>query len=280
MVWTGVTEHWFETIGVSIRSGRTLTANEARDSLPVAVINQRMAQLLWPNDEAVGRRFRFASDSSGTWFTVVGVANDFLNEELDDSRRAEPSAYLGWKWLPARNVGLVVRVRGDPSAAVATVREAIRSSDPGLPVFNVASMDRVRSTSFWQYALFGSMFSTFGGIALFLAAIGIYGVMSFGVAQRTQEIGVRMAMGAQQRDVLRMIVGQGIRLAGIGVAVGLVGALGVTRVVGSLLVGVTATDPVSFIGVAAFLTLVAVLASFFPARRATSVDPVRALRGE
>lgn len=278
--YTGVTSHWLETIGARIRTGRTLTEAEARDSVPVAVVNQRFATMLWPGEEAVGRRFRFTWDSSGSWFTVVGVHNDFLQEELDDDQAARPAAYMGFKWLAARNLGLIVRVRGDPSGATAALRSAIRESDPGIPVFDVATMERVRTKSFWQYALFGSMFSVFGGIALLLAAIGIYGVISFGVQQRTQEIGVRVALGAGRRNVVGMVVGQGVRLAGVGVLAGLVGAFAITRLLASLLVGVSATDPLSFAGVALFLTGVAVAASYVPARRASAVDPMVALRGD
>jgi predicted permease len=278
--YAGVTTHWLETIGARMLSGRTLTNGEARDSVPVAVVNQRMANLLWPKGEAVGRRFRFTWDSSGTWFTVVGVHSDFLQEELDDDRAARPAAFVGFKWMASRFLGLTVRVRGDPAAATPAIRSAIRQSDAGIPVFDVATMDHVRRASFWQYALFGSLFSVFGAIALFLAAIGIYGVISFGVQQRTQEIGVRLALGAGRRDVLGMVVGQGVQLAAIGVGVGLLGAFAITRLLTSLLVGVSATDPLSFGGVALSLTAIAVLASYIPARRASAVDPMVALRGE
>jgi ABC-type antimicrobial peptide transport system permease subunit len=160
------------------------------------------------------------------------------------------------------------------------VRAQIRASDPKVPVFDVMDMNDVKRLSFWQYQLFGWMFGIFGVIALALAAIGVYGVISFGVTQRTQEIGVRVALGAQRRDVMRMIVMNGLNLAGIGIAVGAVAAFGVTRVVRSLLIGVSPTDPISFGWVAAFLALVVAVASYFPARRATAVDPIIALRTE
>jgi ABC-type antimicrobial peptide transport system permease subunit len=177
------------------------------------------------------------------------------------------------------NTGLTVRA-ANPGASTAAVREAIRASDPGLAVFNVRLMDDVRMLIYWQYQLFGVMFGVFGGVALFLAAIGVYGVLSFSVSQRTQEIGLRMALGAERQRVLRLVVRQGIVLAAVGVVCGVIGAFGITRVIRTLLFRVTPTDPVSFIGVSLFLTVIAALASYFPARRATTVDPVVALRSE
>ena len=152
--------------------------------------------------------------------------------------------------------------------------------DPAVPVFNIQTMDKVRELSFWQYGLFGVMFGVFGAIALFLAAIGVYGVISYGVTQRTREIGVRVALGAQRSDVITMIVRQGLSLAAVGIVVGLFAAFGVTRVVSSLLIGVSPTDAVSFASVPVFLAAVALVASFVPARRATRVDPIIALRNE
>jgi ABC-type antimicrobial peptide transport system permease subunit len=160
------------------------------------------------------------------------------------------------------------------------VRDAIRGTDPAIPVFNMRTMEKVRELSYWQYGLFGAMFGAFGVIALFLAAIGVYGVISFGVSQRTREIGVRVALGAQRTDVIGVVVRQGMTLAAIGILAGLAGAFGVTRVVSSMLIGVSPTDPVSFAGVALFLGAVAFLASFIPARRATHVDPIVALRND
>jgi putative ABC transport system permease protein len=168
----------------------------------------------------------------------------------------------------------------NPAAITSAARQEIRKSDPTLPIFNVQTGEEARLNTFWQYRLFGWMFSIFGVIALALASVGVYGVLSYAVSQRTQEIGVRLALGASRQNVFAMIVGHGVRLAVIGIVFGVLGAFGVTRVVGSLLYNVSATDPLSFIGTALFLALVAVLASYVPARRATGVDPMVALRAE
>jgi ABC-type antimicrobial peptide transport system permease subunit len=176
---------------------------------------------------------------------------------------------------------LTIRVAGGAPASITNaVRQEIRKADPTLPLFNIQTGEEARLNTFWQFRLFGWMFSIFGVVALALASIGVYGVLSYAVSQRTQEIGVRMALGASRQSVFGLIVGYGARLAGIGILCGVIGAAAVTRVVTSLLYNVSATDPLSFIGTAGFLTLVALLASYIPARRATSVDPMIALRAE
>jgi putative ABC transport system permease protein len=201
---------------------------------------------------------------------------------LDNNGPPRPSAFLPYYFLPVRNNGLMVRVQGNalPTSVTSAVRGAIRGADATLPVFSVQTMEKVRALSFWQYGLFGAMFGAFGALALLLAAIGVYGVISYGVAQRTREIGVRVALGAQRGDVVGLGVRQGMALASIGIIVGVAGAFGVTRVVKSLLIGVSPTDPISFLGVALFLCVVALFASVIPARRATAVDPIVALRVE
>lgn len=282
MFWSGVAGHWYETLGVAMAAGRTLTANDARDTIPVAVINKTMATTFWKGESAVGHRFRFLSDSSNRWFTIIGVTADIRTERLADNGQMQPSAYVPYRFLPVRNHGLMVRVRGSQAVTSVTnsVRSAIRAADPAIPVWNVRSMEKVRELSFWQYGLFGVMFAVFGGIALFLAAIGVYGVISYGVSQRTREIGLRVALGAQRGDVIGLVVWQGMSLAGIGIALGLLGSFGITRVVSSMLIGVSPTDVLSFGGVSIFLALVALAASLIPARRATGVDPIVALRTE
>ena len=200
-------------------------------------------------------------------------------EEVGE-REVTPAAFVPYPYQPTPNTGILVRAAGDAAALTPQIRAAIRASDPALPVFSASSMDELRRKGFWQYTLFGQMFGTFGVLALVLAVVGVYGVLSFSVSQRTQEFGVRMALGAEPTAVRRMMIGQGLRLAAIGVAIGVAGAFGVTRLIGSLLYDVTPTDPLSFAAVVTLMLGVAAAAAYLPARRATKVDPMVALRTE
>jgi putative ABC transport system permease protein len=277
---TGVTPHMQRTMGLPLLRGRDFTEAEGMSRTAVAVVNDTMAKRLWPEADPVGRRFRLARTEPAEWFTVIGVTPDFVRNNIDDDEPPLPGAFVPYPYAPTPNTGFTVRTAGDPASVVGAIRGEIRASDPGLPIFAVRTMEEVRTMSFWQYRLFGYMFGIFGAAALFLAGVGVYGVLSFSVSQRTQEMGVRIALGAGDRDVVRLVVGQGLSLAALGVAIGLAGAFGVTRVIQSLLYNVTATDPISFGGVALFLALIAALASYLPARRATTVDPIVALRNE
>ena len=283
ILFTAVTARLYKTIGLSILKGRDFTAGEGAGNTPVAVINETMSKKLWPDTDAVGRRFRLVEDEDGPeeWFTVIGVAPDIRMYDMDDDTPPFPVAYVPYRFGSFANVGVTIRVANDnPAGLAAAVRAAITDSDAGLPIFNLRTMEEIRREGFWQFRLFGFMFGIFGAAALFLAGVGVYGVLSFSVSQRTQEMGVRIALGANRGDVLGLVVKQGLALAGIGLVVGLIGAFGVTRVIRSLLYNVTPTDPLSFGGVALFLAVMAILASYLPARRATSVDPMVALRNE
>lgn len=223
---------------------------------------------------------RLLEDSSAHWFTVIGIARDFERNELDNNEPIEPSFFVSYRYLPTRNTGLMIKSEREPTHLSSAIRKAIRESDPTLPVFEIMSMEELRRFGFWSQRLFGWMFSMFGIVALVLASVGVYGVIAYSVSQRTQEIGVRVALGAQPGDVIRLVVRSGAMLALAGIAIGLVGAFGVTRVIQSLLVDVSSRDALSFIGVTLFLGAVALLASYVPARRATRVDPLTALRAE
>jgi putative ABC transport system permease protein len=267
-----------QTLNLSLVAGRDLTESEEITRAPVALINQAMAKQLWPGQDPIGRRFRVTNPPD--WFTVVGIIADFRHQQGTNNRPVPPSAYVPYSFQSALNTGLTIRVTGDPARITSAVREQIRAADPSLPVFLARPMEELRQLSFWRYKLFGYMFSAFGAVALLLAAIGVYGVLSYSVSQRRQEIGVRVALGAARRDVLRLVVGQGITLAAIGIGVGIVGAFGATSLIASLLYNVTSSDPVSFVLVATFLAIVAVIASYVPARRAMAVDPIIALRND
>jgi predicted permease len=277
----GVTPHVLKTLGVPIAAGRDFTEAEGHGRSGVAVVNDVFAKRLWPNlSDAVGERFRLLDDKQNQWVTVIGIVGDFRLTSVRQ-RKPVPFAFLSYAYDPARNTGLSVRVAGGaPASITAAIRQEIRKSDPTLPLFGIQTGEEARLNSFWQYRLFGWMFSIFGAIALALASIGVYGVLSYAVSQRTQEIGVRMALGASRQSVFGLVVGHGARLAALGILFGVAGAAAVTRVVTSLLYNVSATDPLSFIGTAVFLALVAIAASYVPARRATSVDPIDALRAE
>jgi putative ABC transport system permease protein len=276
----GVTPHMLRTLGLTVVRGRELSDTEAMTRSPVAMINQAMAKKFWPNADPIGARFRTLNEEDGGWFTIVGIAPDYRHGEIDNTEPIDPCAYVSYSYAATPNTGLTIRVAGEPAAIAAPAREAIRASDPKMAVFQAATMEEIRERGYWQYFLFGWMFSLYGGIALVLASIGVYGVLSYSVAQRTQEIGVRMALGAGRRDVLKLVVLQGIKLAIAGVIVGVVGSFFITPIIGSMLVNVSATDPLSFVGVSFFLTSIAFLASYVPARRAMAVDPLVALRSE
>jgi putative ABC transport system permease protein len=302
LYYAGVTARYLDTLGLAPIKGRLLTRQEAESKSRVAVVNVSMARTLLaaPDELAVlprptagalngtrelgtfdpiGRQFRLLDDPSGDTFTVVGVVPDVMIEEIADNE-VTPAAFVPYPYQQTANTGLIVRASGDPAALTGAIRGAIRAADPSLPVFAASSMDDIRRGGFWQFELFGNMFGAFGALALVLALVGVYGVLSFSVSQRTQEFGVRMALGAEPGDVRRMLLGQGVRLAAWGIGLGVVGAFGITRLIGSLLYNVSATDPVSFGVVALLMLSVAALAAYLPARRATQVDPVVALRAE
>ena len=276
----GTTPHLQRTMVMPLVKGRDFTDAEGISRTAVAVINETMAKKFWADADPIGRRFKLAQGEPSDWFTVIGVSPDIWRNNMDDDQPPLPGAFVPYPYAPTQNTGFTIRASGDPAALTASIRGEIRSSDPALAIFAIRTMEEVRTMGFWQYRLFGYMFGIFGAAALFLAAVGVYGVLSFSVSQRTQEMGVRIALGAKGSDVRGLVVRQGLTLAATGVVLGLLGAFGVTRVIQSLLYNVTATDPVSFGGVSIFLALIAAVASYLPARRATAVDPIVALRNE
>lgn len=204
--------------------------------------------------------------------------NDVHQRGLNDD--SYPAVYIGWGTLPLTDIAFVVRSSAEPQAVAAGIRERVRTADPGVPIFNLHSMQELVTESVAQPRFYMLLLTAFGGLALLLAALGIYGVISYSVSQRTRELGIRIALGATQDRVVRLVLGQGVALTAVGVLAGLVGAYALMHLLAALLFGVDATDGVTFVGVAVVLAGVASLASYLPARRAAKVDPVIAMRAE
>ncbi|HKE88277.1 MAG TPA: ABC transporter permease [Vicinamibacterales bacterium] len=274
------TPHVFPTLGVRLRQGRDLTESDASRS--VAIVNETMARQLWHGENATEHRFRIVDgERPREWITVIGVAPDLHLFGIDPNNSQVPqTAFLPYAYGEFPSTGLTIRASGNPAALAPAVRAAIRASDSNLPVFNIHTLEDVRQREYWEFAVYGWIFGTTGAVGVLLASIGVYGVLAYSVSQRTQEIGVRVTLGAGRKNVFGLIVGQGLRLTGIGVAIGLVLAAFGTPVTRSLLYKVSPFDPFSFIAVSILLMLVALLASYVPARRAMRVDPVVALRQE
>jgi putative ABC transport system permease protein len=245
----------------------------------VIVIDEEFARRYWPGEDAVGKRIRFGSDVKAPLLSVVGVVGRVKMEGLSqDSHRVQ--GYFSFAQVPVSGMGIIIKAAGDPTQLVAAAREQVKAIDPDQPIYGIRTMNEIRADSVAPERLNLTLLSLFAGVALVLAVVGIYGVMSYSVTQRTHEIGIRMAIGAQPRDVFRMIIGQGMMLTLIGVVVGLIGAFGLTRLMASMLFGVEPTDPTTFAVIAVLLTGVALVACSVPGRRATKVDPMVSLRYE
>lgn len=283
VTFVGVTPHFTQTLGITPTAGRTFRDDEGWSHAQVAIINDAMLKRFWPKGDAIGARFKVGGTSpDDPWFTVIGVIPDVNIFGIDPSNpQKRAAAFMPYAFQQTLNTGITLRVSGDPAAITSAVREQLRASDPNLPMFQARTIDEGRQLNYWQYGLYGWIFGTIGVMGLLLASIGVYGVLSYSVEQRSQEIGVRVALGAVRWDVLRLVIGHGVILAGIGILVGLV-LSGVSMFYGArqFFYNVSPLDPVTFGEVSLFLVAVAFLASYLPARRAAKVDPIVALRGE
>ncbi|HEV7902607.1 MAG TPA: ABC transporter permease [Pyrinomonadaceae bacterium] len=277
-----VSPHYFQTMGIALLQGREFSEQDKVDSPAVAVVSETMARRFWPDQDPTGKRLTSGSPTStdpNDWITVIGVVKDVRQFELVSEAKAQ--MYLSYVQADffAPN-DLVVRTDLDPLSLATAVRRAVWEVDKDQPVSKIRTMEEIVSESVARQRFSMLLLGIFAALALVLAAVGIYGVMSYSVAQRTREFGIRMALGAQRGDVLKLAVGQGLKLVLVGIAIGLGAAFILTRVMSSLLFGVSATDPLTFITISLVLVGVAVLASFIPALRATKIDPMVALRYE
>ncbi len=275
-----VTPEFFGTLGITLRAGRVFASTDAPGAARVAIVDELLAQRYWPGEDPLGKRVSFSAraDTAPVWIEVVGVVAHASQEGLDDERR--PQVYLPFAQSPRPRLDVAVRTAGDPAALTPVIRAAVRRIDPNLPVSRIATMESLVEATAGPRRFAVVLLAIFSGVAVTLAMVGLYGVLSQMVAQRTRELGIRLALGAQARDLLRMVVRQGMALTAAGVVIGLAISLLLTRLIASLLYGISPTDLTTFATIATLLLLVAFVATWIPSRRATRVDPAVALRAE
>jgi putative ABC transport system permease protein len=274
-----VTPEYFATMGIPVLKGRPFADTDREDSTLVAIVDEKLVREYWPNDDPLGRRIRLGGPTSkAPWLTIVGVAKSVKNRNLDEN--ASFYVYQPFSQWSVAETSLVMRTNIDPESITSGLRNLVAGLDPELPLFDVTTVEASVARSVSTKRLASMLLMGFALTALLLAIIGIYGVMSLNVNSRTNEFGIRLALGARPRNVLQLVIGQGMRVAIAGIGVGIVVALLLTRLLEKLLFGVAPTDPVTFVIVTAVLVGAALAASYIPARRATKVDPLVALRYE
>jgi putative ABC transport system permease protein len=272
-----VSPEYFRLVGIPLLRGRLFNEHDTDTAPQVAVVNEAFARTYWPNEDAVGKRFKSTRRDS-PWISVAGVIANARTQSL--AQTESPQLYVNLYQDSAKHLAIFLRGHLDNAAIPDQVRAQVQSLDPTLPVFGAQTLSETVSASLWQRRFSMEMVALFALTALLLAGLGIYGVISYMVSERTHEIGIRLVLGAQRENIMQMIVNQGLRLAITGAALGLVGAAIVSRLMAGLLYGVRPTDPLAFVGVALLLIGVALLACYLPARRALRVDPMVALRHE
>jgi putative ABC transport system permease protein len=278
-----VSERYFTALGTPLVRGRFFTERDDRGAPEVVIVNETLAHQYFRGQDPIGKRLKDGGPErpigpNNPWMTIVGVVGDVSYSGLDAP--PEPTVYYPFKQATITTQYVVVRTAGDPRTAGAAARDIVASLDKDLPVANMSTMDDLMTTSVASPRFRTTLVAIFAAVGLLLAAIGIYGVMSYAVTERTHEIGVRAALGADRRDLLRLVLGEAIALAAVGVGVGLAGAFATTRLIRALLFRVEPTDPLTFAGISVVLVAAALTASYIPARRAMRVDPMVALRYE
>jgi putative ABC transport system permease protein len=273
-----VSADFFKAAGTPLLQGRFFSVGDSPNAPPVAIVNEAMARRAWPGHDPVGRRFKFGPrDSDRAWFTVVGVVTDMRRQGPE--RETVPQMFVSLAQDPPRSADILIRTSSDnPLAMARALRAAVRRVERNAPIYGVAPLEQRFGTYLTERRFQTVLLTGFSIVALLMAAVGIYGLIQYSVATRTQEIGVRLAIGAPAGDIFRMIIGEGLMLSLTGLALGLVGAWGLGRAASSLLFGVTASDPLTFAAVSLLLTAIALVASYLPARRAMTIDPILALR--
>jgi putative ABC transport system permease protein len=277
---SSISPGYFQTMGIPLLKGRDISMSDKTDGPANVVVNRALAEDAWPGQDPIGKRLIMGSstDDPNARLTVVGVVGDSRRADL--AAAPGPAIYFSLAQFTLPFMGVVVRTDAGESAVADAVRAAVRSLDPELPIDDVQTVQQVLERVTGQPRFRAMLVSAFATVALLLAAVGLYGLISFTVAQRVPEIGVRLALGATPSQVLRLVVGQGLRLSALGIAVGLAGAASVARVLQGLLFSISATDPAIYAGLALLLLSIAALACYIPARRAMRIDPMTALRAE